>query len=366
MTVITQTINRRLLISLLAGSVMGLGVLPAMADEVATMGVGADIATMCGTKPMTVALTDGYGGDTWRKVVLAEFQDELSKCPNVKRFIYTNANGNQQKSNSDINSLVAQGVNVMVSFTDFGDAMLPALRSAKKAGVTVVPYFSKIAGTPGRDYTALVYQDQERVGEMWADWFGTTLKEGNVVLLGGVPGASSSLRFMQGFKQGVQKYPGLHLLDESYIVTNWTPSDAQKAVAGLIAKYPKIDGIASDFGATTLAAVKAFQQAGLPVPAQATAASSNELNCRYIDDVKAGKGWSYFALDGTTTLARFALRRAVAEFQGTPDPEPLGVVPFASADSAKGLQPKCDSAAPPDADFSSILPPEKLKQVFQN
>ncbi len=337
---------------------------PALAQDFTTMGLGADISTMCGTKPMTVALTDGYGGDTWRKIVVAEVQDELAKCPNVKRFIYTNANGNQQKSNSDINSLVSQGVNVMVSFTDFGDAMLPALRSATKAGVTVVPYFSKIAGTPGRDYTAVVYQDQERVGEMWADWLGTTLKEGNVVMLGGVPGASSSLRFMQGFKQGVQKYPKLHLLDDNYIVTNWTPSDAQKAVSGLIAKYPKIDGIASDFGATTLAAVKAFQQAGLAVPAQATLASSNELNCRYADDVGAGKGWPFFALDGTTTLARFAVRRAVADFQGTANPEPLAVVPFASADSVNGLKPKCDHSAPPDADFSSILPSEKLKQLF--
>ncbi|MFJ4156290.1 substrate-binding domain-containing protein [Pseudomonas sp. NPDC089752] len=348
----------------IAAALLLAAVQPAMANDVAVMGAGADITPMCGTKPMTVALTDGHGGDTWRKIVLAEVKDELSKCANVKRFIYANANGNQQKSNSDINSLVSQGVNVMVSFTDFGDAMLPALRSATKAGVTVVPYFSKIAGTPGRDYTALVYQDQERVGGMWADWIGSTLKTGNVLLLGGVPGASSSMRFMDGFRAGVKKYPGLKLLDENYIVTNWTPVDAQKAVAGLIAKYPKIDAIASDYGATTLAAVKAFQQAGLPVPAQATLASSNELNCRYIDDVAAGKSWPYFALDGTTTLARFAVRRAVADFQGTANPESLGVIPFPSADSAKGLQPKCDRAAPPDADLSSILPPEKLNELF--
>ncbi|MFJ3522707.1 substrate-binding domain-containing protein [Pseudomonas sp. NPDC090203] len=364
MTALKQSQGLHISFALLAGVLVSLMALPAAASDYATMGEGADITAMCGSKPMTVALTDGYGGDTWRKIVLAEVQDELSKCPNVKRFIYTNANGNQQKSNSDINSLVSQGVDVMVTFTDFGDAMLPALRSAKKAGVTVVPYFSKISGTPGRDYTALVYQDQERVGELWADWFGSTIKEGNVLLLGGVPGASSSLRFMQGFKKGVQKYPGLHLLDDNYIVTNWTPSDAQKAVSGLIAKYSKIDGIASDFGATTLAAVKTFQQAGLAVPAQATLASSNELNCRYSDDVGAGKGWPYFSLDGTTTLARFAVRRAVAEFQGTPDPEPLAIVPFPSADSTKGFAPKCDPSAPPDADFSSNLSSEKLKQLF--
>jgi ribose transport system substrate-binding protein len=330
----------------------------------AVMGKGADIKSMCGTKPAIVALTDGYGGDTWRKTTLAEFRDEAAKCPNIKKVIYANANGDQQKSNSDINSLVAQGVNVMVSFTDFGDAMLPALRSAAKAGVTVVPYFSQIAGTPGRDFAQVVYQDPGRVGGMWADWFGTNLKTGNVLVLGGTAGATSSQRFMDGFLASVKKYPGIKVLDEKFIVTNWNPVDAQKAVAGLIAKYPKIDGIASDYGVTTLAAVKAFELAKLPVPAQVTVASNNELNCKYLDDKKKGGAWKYMALDGTTTLARFALRRAVASYEGTTNSESNAVVPYVYADSNKGLDPKCDPTAPPDADLSSTLPDVELRKLF--
>lgn len=328
------------------------------------MGKGADITAMCGSKPAIVALTDGYGGDTWRKTTLAEFRDEAAKCPNIKKIIYANANGDQQKSNSDINSLVAQGANVMVSFTDFGDAMLPALRSATKAGVTVVPYFSQIAGTPGKDYAQVVYQDPFRVGSMWAEWLGTTLKQGNVVLLGGTAGATSSQRFMDGFQAGLKKYPGIKLLDDKFIVTNWNPVDAQKAVAGLIAKYPKIDGIASDYGVTTLAAIKAFEQAKLPVPAQATLASNNELNCKYLDAKKKGTAWKYMSLDGTTTLARFALRRAMASYEGTKNEESNAVIPYVYADSNKGLDPKCDPTAPPDADLSATLPDAELKKLF--
>ena len=98
-----------------------------------------DITPLCGTKPMIVGVSDGYGGNTWRKTGLAEVKDELSRCKNVKRVIYSNANGDPQKANSDINSMVAQGVNVLIMLPDFGAVQLPAMRAAMKAGVEVVP-----------------------------------------------------------------------------------------------------------------------------------------------------------------------------------------------------------------------------------
>jgi ribose transport system substrate-binding protein len=61
---------------------------------------------------------------------------------------------------------------------------------------------------------------------------------------------------------------------------------------------------------------------------------------------------------------RFAVRQGVAAYQGTADKESPSILPFAYADSAKGLDPKCDPSAPPDADLSSALPAGKLKEVF--
>lgn len=324
-----------------------------------------DITPLCGTKPAVVALVDGYGGAAWFKTTAEEFKDELSKCKNVTKVLYLNANGSQQKYNSDINSLVSQGVNVLVSFTHFGDASLPVLRSATKAGLTVVPFFAQIAGTPGKDYVAVVYQDPGPNGVMWADFLAKTVKSGNVIFLGGPPGATSSQRFMDAFKAGLQKYPNLKLVESNYIVTNWNPVDTQKAIAGLIAKYGKIDGIASDYGLTTNAAIKAFEQAGLPIPAQATLASSNEINCKYLDYKKAGKPWPYLSLDGTTTLARAAARRAMAAYSGVKPTEPLAWSPYAYVDSTKGVDPRCDTTLPPDADLSGQLSTSALKELFK-
>ena len=212
---------------------------------------------------------------------------------------------------------------------------------------------------------AVVYQDPVRNGMLWSEWLGKTLNTGNVVFLGGGAGASSSQKFMDGFKAGLKRYPGLKLLDENFIVTNWNPVDGQKAVAGLIAKYPKIDGIASDYGVTTAAAIKAFEQAGLPIPAQATLASNNELNCKYLDYRKQGKAWKYYSLDGTTTLVRVAARRALAAYEGTPNDEPLGMSPYSYINSEINAEPKCDPGLPPDADMSGQLSAASLNELFK-
>lgn len=355
----------RTLCAAAAALVLGVAAGSASAQGVGSLAKHGDIAPLCGTKPAFVALTDGFGGAAWFKTTAQEFKDELSKCKNVTKVVYVNANGSQQKYNSDINSLVSQGVNVLVSFTHFGDASLPVLRNATKAGVTVVPFFAKISGEPGKDYVDVVYQDPVPNGVMWADFLGKTAKTGNVIFLGGPPGATSSQRFMDAFKEGLKKHPGLKLVEENYIVTNWNPVDAQKAVTGLIAKYGKIDGIASDYGLTTNAAIKAFEQAGLPIPAQATLASSNEINCKYLEYKKAGKAWQYFSLDGTTTLVRAAARRAMAAYSGAKYTEPLGWSPYAYIDSTTGAEPRCDPSLPPDADLSGQLSIAQLKELFK-
>lgn len=347
------------------GLVVAFGATMAMAQTI-QVDKGGDITALCGNKPTRIALVDGYGGDTWRKITEAELRDEAAKCPNITEVAYAESAGDPQQYNSLINGYTAQGYDIILAFTDFGDAALPAYRSAFEAGVTMVPYFGNISGEPGVDYAVNPYQDSIAIGKSYAEWTAKTLGgKGNVLMLGGPAGAASSQDFMNGFKEGLVAYPDLKLLDENYIVTNWNPADAQKATAGLIAQYPQIDAIASDYGVTALAATKAFIQAGVPVPAMSSIASSNEYHCLFQQQKAEGKPWKYLALDGSTADVRFALRQGLAKFQGLPIDEPLGVVPYVYADTEAGVEAKCSDTAPPDADLSSLLPEDKLNALFQ-
>jgi ribose transport system substrate-binding protein len=337
---------------------------PAAAEE-KTVDIGADITKMCGTKPVRVGVADGYGGNTWRKIVLAEIQDEAAKCPNIKEVVYLDAAGDPQKYNGNINSLVAQNFDVILTVPDFGEASFPAYRSAIKAGVVVVPYLTALNGTQGRDFSANVALDLAGYAKLWADWYGKNVKEGKLLFFGGIPGASTSNAMLKAFKEGMAKYPGLSLIEDDFIQTNWNQTDAQKATAAMIAKYSKIDGIITDYGPPTIGVIRAFKQAGLPVPNVATATSNAELFCMYTDDQAAGKGWNFFSIDGATILGRYALRRGVSIVEGTENPDPTTVTFPVHADTFAGIAPPCDKTVPLDADLASSLPLDVLKKKLQ-
>jgi ribose transport system substrate-binding protein len=351
--------------AVVASLTMAAAISVAAAAEAPKPDAGPDIKTMCGTKPAVVALADGFGGNTWRKTALAELKDEASKCPNISKVLYTDATGDPAKANSDLNSLVAQGVNVLVVYPDFGDATLPAIRAAHEAGVVVIPYDSQVSGKAGVDFDANVYQDLNANAKKWVNWLNTNLKEGTLLYFSGIAGNSFSTSFMDNLKKELAPYPKLKLLDDQFIVTNWSTADAQKATAGVIAKYGKIDAFITDFGPVALGIIRGFQQAGLKVPANAGLAGNNELNCLWMDTKAKGQAWPYVTLEGTTTIGRAALRHGMAIYEGTKDPEPVTLNTYIFADSFAGIDPKCDKQAPLDADLSGLLTPEQLKLVFK-
>src|SRR6188472_2353303 len=110
----------------------------------------------CGSKKIKLGFTDGFGGNSWRLVTTASARDEAKKCPNVTSIDYADGQGK-----------VAKGVDALVVFPDAGKAILPALRSAYKAGVVTVPYRVTPGGKAGVDYNVFVDTPFAQAGENW-------------------------------------------------------------------------------------------------------------------------------------------------------------------------------------------------------
>ena len=83
---------------------------------------------------------------------------------------YADGQGNTQKAISDIQGMVAKGVNALVVFPDAGKAILPALRSSYKAGVVTVPYRVTPGGKAGVDYNVFIDTPFSQAGENWGRW----------------------------------------------------------------------------------------------------------------------------------------------------------------------------------------------------
>lgn len=321
-----------------------------------------DTSQFCGDKPVTVGWAMGVGV-TWLLTVEAILQKEIkAKCPNMT-LVTTDAQGDPQKANSDINSLVAQGVSGIITNPLFGDTQIPALRAAVKAGVPVVTLISDGGAVVGSDITANVPMYQVQNGVLWGDFLNRALRgEGTVVFLGGAPGQPSSLANMEAIKEAFKEYPKLKLVEEDMQPVNNDAAEVRQVVTGLLAKHGRIDAVITDNGTINVPILEAYEAAGFKPPALAVSAASNGLNCAW----EARKNFPYYSTDGNHMGSVVALRRLLAEVTGQVEKfhEPTTISSWTVVDTEAGKSPACISDASPDADWSTSLTENEMKSLF--
>jgi ribose transport system substrate-binding protein len=319
-----------------------------------------DMSKFCGTKPIKVAYSDGWGANYWRQISRREFEEEAKKCPNITEIRYTDGKGSDgwpsaEKQIADIQGLIAQQFDVIIVFADTGEAVLGALKQAHDAGIAVVPYSVGDApfGKMGEDYLVRVTETQIGLGKMLAEWVAKTLGgKGNVIVHGGTEGNPMTLSQEVGWKEVFAKYPDIKVL-EGPVTTNWDPAFAQQVMADQIAKYGQIDAIMAE----TTGPIQAFLAAGKPIPVFA-GQDLNVLSCLWQDNQAANPSFKLATASAHTWLARLALRKGVAAVQGINNTEPSLInLPFSedSTSSDPKLAVKCDKDLPATAIPSSMV-----------
>lgn len=316
----------------------------------------------CGEDEISLALADGFGDNNWRKIVRAEAEEEANKCPAVSEFIYTDGQGDTQKSISDLEGLTAQGVDAAVVFPDAGKAMLPAITNMFKAGVVTVPYRVFPGGEEGANYDYYISTPFKEAGELWGEWLLKVLPDGGKVLpLGGPAGNTQSVEEAEGVSEVIEG-SGIELIGEQpFSVTNWDPAKTQQVVSAALAKYPEIDAITTDFGAALASAFPAFKQAGREIPPIATE-DSNELSC---DQKK--EGFELYTVDSQTWMVRTAIQFAVAKASGGEVPASTEVPqkPYEDSLTGKPHPVMCNEKLTGEAILSSHLTEEELAESLK-
>jgi ribose transport system substrate-binding protein len=339
------------------------GISLSTAQEIATSGISPSTA-FCGTKPITLGIEDGFGINAWSQESMAAVRSEAAKCPNVKTIVEIGG-GALPTAISQINSMVAQGANAIVVIPDFGQAELPAIRAATNAGVKVVPWGADPGGTPGQDYVTYVDWNSGNAGTLWANWMVKALGgHGNVIMTGGPAGNPVTSAQLRSIVAVFAQHPGMHLLTggTSWAVTNWDPSQAQQVAASLLAKYPTINGIISDYGTDALAETRAFAAAGRPLVPIASL-EANGLGCLYQQkSTGSGSTVQLATISSRNWLGRIAARKAIAAAEGVPDNEPSTFDLPLIEDSLGGLKPVCASSQPADYYNSNKIPAAVLAQ----
>lgn len=351
---------------------------PQMACGVASkgfpdIGKAGAIRAICPKESMTVAQLDGISGNPWRKLTHAEFLDEASHCPNIHT-IYQSANGSESAYVSDLNSLVSQGVDVIVTYDDFGAAALPAIRAAFKAGVAIVPYASPPTTEPqaGVDYTAFVTQDTFDAGREDGLFLNRALPNGgNLIYIGGSPGNLLDPVFLKGFHSVANS--NLNLLES--VTGKWTIAGNQTAVQPLLSKYSKIDAMFTSYTATAAGAVQAFLNANRKVPMLAGLSPDMQNVCQYHKIHQTDPSFQLFSTSADQQYVRIALRVGVAAAQNIKDiaddwapnqgKASISIKNPVLIDTLKGKTPDCNPNVPPGTSLSSDLLLSEVLKVLR-
>lgn len=333
------------------------------ADQEAAVGGKISDTSFCGTKQITLGVSDGFGINAWSAASYAAVRSEAGKCANVKQIVI-GAGGDIPKANSDVNSMVSQGINALVIIPDAGGpAQLPAIQAATAANVSVVPWASDPSGVAGTDYLTYVDWNTVDAGTKWATWMVQALKgTGNVVFLGGPAGVAVGTQELQGIKAVFDANPGMKLLTgyTDWAVTNWDPATAQTATAALLAKDPQIDGVISNYGTDADSVVRAFTAAGRPLVPIATLEEVG-LSCNFATLQGSNPKYQLMTISSRNWLGRIAARKAIAAAEGLTNTEPSSY-DLPTYTNTLSAAPVCDSTLPAAQDSSNFLTNDDLTQ----
>ena len=72
------------------GAIAALGLGMVLSAGAAT---AQDTPSWCGPNEATLALLDGFGGNSWRLVTTASGKQEAEKCPSITEYFYADGQG---------------------------------------------------------------------------------------------------------------------------------------------------------------------------------------------------------------------------------------------------------------------------------
>jgi ribose transport system substrate-binding protein len=306
---------------------------------------------------LTVAYVEGFGENVYRNISKMEFILQALTYPEVGEIIYTSAKSNPQQALTDFRAAIAKGVDVIVSYPDFGDAMLPVFKEATRKGIPVATYAWGYVSNPGKDYLTVVGEDTCALGKAYAKVMNTQVKSGKIAFLGGFPGNPLSLGWQKCEKPALNK----NIQVVANEATNWDPSKVQEVVAGILARHPDIKGWSYEYGlGMAQGAFAAYKAAGIPFNSVLTMRTDDVgLGCA-AKQLKNPKLKVYYYTGGNSQI-RVALTAAMMKLKGAKIP-PQIVFPIQLQNEAVRTQ--CVKGYPQEASGTSLVPLPLIKKMY--
>lgn len=208
--------------------------------------------------PLKIGFAQSGNPNPWMVALTESMEDEAGK--QGVEYIYTDANDDMATHVSNIEDMLAQGLDYLVIAPIENTGLESVLESADEAGVAVI-----LAGrTTTGPWATTVYSDQAWEGERCAEIVGADNPAAKVVELRGIEGTSSVEGRAAGFRKIMDaEFPDMEITVEQ--TANFNMTEAMDVMANIIESQgaENIDYVFAHNDGMALGAIQAIKDAGL-------------------------------------------------------------------------------------------------------
>lgn len=210
-----------------------------------------------------VGFAQTESNNPWRIAQTKSFQDTAASCN--WELVLTDAGGSAAKQVADVDSMIAQGIDVLFLPPREESPLIPAVMRAKAAGIPTFLVDRSVdanVAQPGRDYVSFLGSDFIDQGRRAAEWLMENFDadEGIIIQLEGTTGSSPANDRKKGFDDAVAA-------DDRFTIVasrsgDFARDEGRRVMETLLQAHPNVNVVYAHNDEMAIGAIQALEAAG--------------------------------------------------------------------------------------------------------
>ncbi|NTA83799.1 ABC transporter substrate-binding protein [Agrobacterium tumefaciens] len=209
-----------------------------------------------------VGFAQTESNNPWRIAQTESMKAEAAKLG--YQLVYTDAAGSAAKQVADVNSMIAQGVDVIFLAPREEKPLIPAVMAAKKAGIPVFLLDRNVdqkLAKAGEDYVTFIGSDFVEEGRRVAEWLAKNANgKSKIIELEGTTGSSPANDRKKGFDEAIKAAGGFEIVASQ--TGDFARDKGRQVAESLLQAHPDADVIYAHNDEMAIGAISAIEAAG--------------------------------------------------------------------------------------------------------
>lgn len=222
----------------------------------------ADLPPLAKKDTYKVGFAQTESNNPWRIAQTKSMQDEAAKLG--FQLVYTDAAGSAAKQVADVNSMIAQGVDLIFLAPREEKPLIPAVMAAKKAGIPVILLDRNVdqaLAKAGEDYVTFIGSDFVDEGKRVAEWLAKNANgKSKIIELEGTTGSSPANDRKKGFDEAITAAGGFTIVASQS--GDFARDKGRQVAEALLQAHPDADIIYAHNDEMAMGAIAALEAAG--------------------------------------------------------------------------------------------------------